>query len=295
MKKHLSCLLALLLIVSTVAAQDDSKKPEKITAEELISRHIASIGTPEALAAVKSRVITGRHTFEGGQISATKTPLETQPVSVQLASDPERMLFVMISDPKEHFQKFAYDGKHTSIAHRSPIGRNLKIRDQPPPLAGFLKATESLLADGLINGALSSAWPLLDLTARKGKVEYAGVEKVGDRWLHKLKYFSRRGTARITLFFEPDTYRHVASEYYYAEDVGMGVTKRYQERRYSHTLTERFSDFKRVGDLTLPFTYTLFISDKSSLNVDHFPQTYTIKVANVYYNEVLAPSVFKVS
>src|SRR5258708_21716858 len=71
-----------------------------------------------------------------------------------------------------------------------------------------------IFKQGLMGGTLSSAWPLLDLTARGPLLEYVGTKKVDNRLLHELKYLPRGGSdLKIALFFEQDTFRHVRTAY----------------------------------------------------------------------------------
>ena len=106
MKSFFTTVFITLFAITGVIAQSDkdSKKTEKITAEELLAKHVASIGTPEALAAARTRVIVG----EGG-VRALKGYSGSLVGPVQLASDSERMLFVMLFNSNEYPYEKALD------------------------------------------------------------------------------------------------------------------------------------------------------------------------------------------
>ena len=61
---------------------------------------------------------------------------------------------------------------------------------------------------------MNTGWPLLDLKGRRPKLKYKGLKKFREKKLHQLEYKPQGGVGyRIALFFEPETYRHVASSY----------------------------------------------------------------------------------
>ena len=313
MKSFFTTVFITLFAITGVIAQSDkdSKKTEKITAEELLAKHVASIGTPEALAAARTRVIVG----EGG-VRALKGYSGSLVGPVQLASDSERMLFVMLFNSNEYpYEKAAFDGKNASVA--TPNGTRTALSE-------FLKTKDSILEEGLFTGALSARWPLLNANPKKSRVEYSGTTKFGDRVFHKLKYSPRGASLRVSLFFETDTFRHVMTEYQYTVDVSIGVSSTdIQSMKDYYTLTEQFSDFKKVGDLTLPFNYTIALdvqkNSSSNLSTRVIPGgvqpggirtdsvsvpslapgtgslQFTLKLGQVFFNEQLEPSVFKVS
>src|SRR5207244_12857824 len=81
-------------------------------------------------------------------------------------------------------------------------------------LGSFARANPEIFKAGLISGALSSAWPLLDLSTMKGKLEYAGAKKIGARQAIEIKYIPRGGSdLRISLFFDAETFQHVRTVY----------------------------------------------------------------------------------
>ena len=106
------CLVAAIVGFESASAADQEFTPEKIIAE-----HLKSIGKPEALSGIKSRVLTGVSSVEfvqgargnqnGGQFL--------------IASDGSRLGMVMkygsIDYPGEYF---AYDGTEVTVGYISP-------------------------------------------------------------------------------------------------------------------------------------------------------------------------------
>jgi hypothetical protein len=106
---------------------------------------------------------------------------------------------------------------------------------------------------GLLGGALSTAWPLLNIRETQPRLEYKKARLTG-RPMHALEYRPKRGLGdfEIVLFFEPGTFHHIRTEY-----------KLYNPNPDNHTvLSEDFADFKEVDGMMLPQRYTIgFSSD----------------------------------
>lgn len=260
------------------------QKNVKLTAAEVLSRHLASIGTPEAIAKTKSRVMVG---------NVRLTPLRgfignhlTGPA--QMASADGNLLLAMILNSKDYpHEKMAFNGKDITVG-KMPGGERT-------PLGEFLKSNDNVVKQGILGGTLSSGWVLLDLDAKKGKVEYAGQETFDNRKLHKLKYSSpKTGTLRINLYFDAETYRHVLSEYQYtvARSITSNPTESVRLREKRYTLVEQFTDFVQVEGLTLPQTYTLKLTNEEE---EVMSLEWVIKVSQFYFKETLGSEVFKVS
>jgi hypothetical protein len=295
--RKLLLFLVFILISSTVvisAPQEkpgdkDQKKPAKISVDELIARHVASIGPADVIAGIKSRVMVGE-----GKLESKLGSTFALNGAGQIASQGDKILYAMIfNSPLYPYEKAAFDGNDQSLG--LPNGKRTFLGD-------FLKAQNSILKDGLFAGALSTAWPLLDLKSRKSvRLEYAGTSKIDDRQCYKLKYSSgRTGDLKITLYFDAETYRHVRTTYEYTIEPSIGTSStdvRSSSRIERYSLREDFSDFKMAGKLILPFTYTINITNE--LQIVSQPGTssreWTFTVLQVYYDELLDATVFRVS
>ena len=235
----------------------------KMTPEELVAQHLASIGTPEARAAIKSRSAVGNVTMEvilGGKGTLVGT--------ATLGSAGRRVKFRMNYGSQDYpGEEFIFDGEKPYAAMYQ-TGTRTKF-------ASFMLGQDAILKEGLLGGSLSTAWPLLDVPGRNPKLSYDGLKKVNGRQLHQLTYRPNKGGSDLTirLYFEPETFRHVYSIYTMSigaqigsGSVGLGTlgpvieggeeaSARQQVTRY--TLEESFSTFGKVGDLDLPATWSL--------------------------------------
>src|SRR5438309_8392384 len=176
---------------------------EKMKPEELVAKHLESIGLAEARAAARSRIITGTAVASfrmGGHGQAQGKAL--------LASQGPKSLITMVFGLVDYpHEKIAYDGQKVTVGQVRPGVRTL--------LGRFLAANGLAFSEGLAGGTLSAAWPLLDLTSRNAKLQYEGLKKIGKRELHALKYSAPKSSdLKVTLFFEHETFQHVRTEYH---------------------------------------------------------------------------------
>jgi hypothetical protein len=118
-----------------------------------------------------------------------------------------------------------------------------------------------IISEGLLGGALNTRWPLLDVAGRQAKLGYDGIKTLAGRELHRLRYRARnnQGTLEVHLYFDPKTYRHVASVYSTSQAQGLGATMESssQEADLHFQIEERFGRFEEVGGLTLPKSWSL--------------------------------------
>jgi len=262
---------------------------EKMKPEEVFAKHLASIGTPEDIAAAKVRILIG-------EVKARlKFSSSLREVSgpAQFASDGNKVLLAMAFNSTNYpYEKAGYDGQKFTVAGLPTGGRS--------PLASFLVTHDVVFKHGLIGGALSSAWPLLSLDPKEAKLSYSGTEKINGREAHKLKYEPRRGDLRITLFFDAETFRHVRSEYSYTISARMGARPSSAPSSVTSTptggtsrfqLTEEFSDFQPTGKLTLPRVYKIqLVVEAVAQNLE-----WTTTFSQFVFDQAIEPESFNVS
>ena len=249
---HLSivCILAVSLMPTQITTTA-GPAAQKLTAEEVVAKHLESIGTEELRAKVKSRIILGTAvgTF---RVGGTGT---SQGGSV-MASQGTKSLMAIIYGNKEYpYEKMGFDGKTVSVADLKPGIHST--------LGKFFMQHEFPLREGLLGGTLSAAWPLLGLSSREAKLRYAGTKKLEERKVHLLEYNAKNNAGlKTTLFFDAETFRHVRTEYEKKQiqqmPSGPGVTQ--QQGDAITKLVEEFSDFKTQAGLTFPHTYKLQLS-----------------------------------
>ena len=236
---------------------------EHMKAEDVLKRHLDSIGTEAARAAAKSRVVEGDTSYRvlvggAGQVDGRAF----------IVSDGRKLQMALKINANQYTgERFTCDGDKTSVAgtyadkSRSEFGQFLRSEDLP-------------LREGLLGGVLTTGWPLLDLSARKARLKYLGLKKVDGANFEAVSYQPKKGTdMEITLYFDPETFRHVRTIYTATVHAGLGQgtgpaevggnlaaggdvsTARQQETRYR--VEERFSGFEAANGLTLPTHYDL--------------------------------------
>jgi len=223
---------------------------DKITPAELITKHLESIGSPEARAAMKSITIIGtsKVTFfgSGGGFA--------EGIAV-VASESDKYLVAMkFNNPKYPFEKLGYDGDGFSAGFIRPGILSA--------LGNFLRTNQTTFKRGLLSGALSTSWELLNFDEKDAKLKYAGTKKIDNKNLHKLEYNPKKGSdLNISLFFDTETFRHVRTEYtrVIAAQQGATVDTSAGQSEIRYKLVEEFSDFKEENKLTLPHTYRIYM------------------------------------
>jgi len=285
--KLLVAILALVLF-SSVAIATANTPPQKMTAQEVVAKHLAAIGKAEDLAAAKTRVMTGT------DVARLKFSSSMREVGgpAQFASDGEKVLLAMVFNSTNYpYEKVAYDGQRLTVAGLPEGGRS--------PLANFLIAQDIVVKHGLMGGSLSSAWPLANLDPEKAKLSYGGTEKIDGRAVHKLKYEPRKGDLKVSLFFDAETFHHVRSEYQYSISARMGArpssaplganTSGQSMSRYK--LTEDFSDVKPTGKLNLPRKYKIqLVVEAAGQNLD-----YSLDFSEFAFDQSIPAAAFNVA
>jgi hypothetical protein len=270
----------LLTIVLLCAAQQ-SAVAQKLTSEEVIARHLESIGPPKARAAITTRIISGT-----SQVIFRTTPAGQAAGKAVLASEGVKTLLAMsFLSPIYPREQLAFNGSSFVAAFVTPGLRSV--------LGNFLMTHDQIFKQGLMCGTLSSAWPLSNLEAHHAQVDYVGLRKVDQLMLHELRYVPRGGAdLKVTLFFDRETFRHVRTEY---ERVVPAQIERSggQEREARYKMVEEFSLFKLEGGLDLPHVYAI------NLSVDTVNGTFLadwiITLNRFDFNEKLDQSAFSIS
>ncbi len=259
-------LLALVLWPSLIQAAD--LKPE-----DVVARHLDSLGTAAARGANKSRVIQGTAKFKmlvggGGQLEGKGAVVSE-----------ERKLNIMMKFPNDYKgEQFISDGDKSYVAATTASHRRTTFGE-------FVLSQPVILQEGLLGGALSTAWALLNLDRNHPRISSGGLRKVDGRQLLDLHYQPKGSNEMdIHLYFAPETYRHVETVYSIALATGLGTsvpsitdqvglttpsglaggdpTQSSKQRDVRYTLEERFSDFTTAEGITLPSHYNIHFTQE---------------------------------
>lgn len=242
----------------------------KRQSEEVVARHLDSIGTAQARAAVKSRTAGGAGQSEvvvGSNLRANGTALV---VSIG------RQYSIQMKFPGGSFpdEQFVFDGKDAQIALMAPGKRT--------PLGEFFYRHNELLREGLFGGTLLTSWPLFDVPGRQARLKYEGLKKIDGRQLHDVVYLPKKKTDDdlvIHLYFEPDNFRHVKTVYSFTADRSLALdtarSRRTRDKQTAHNadthyrVEETFSEFRAVDGITLPALWKVQYTSESD-------QTYSL-------------------
>jgi len=256
----------LLVTVTIVLAGASLLSAEDSKPEDLIARHLQSIGTPEARKA-KSRVIEGTANYKilvggSGQLSG-KAAMVSEQRKMNL------LLKLMTADYRG--EQIVFDGDRVKVVgtyadkSRSEFGE-------------FILANDSPIREGLLGGVLSTGWALEDIDGRKPKLHLEGKKQIDGRSLEALRYQPKKSTdLQIVLYFDPETGRHVKTVYTASQQpiarqtIGMDPSSaqmdsaevrsaRSQQTRFR--IEEDFSDFQTTEGLTLPANYQLRFTEE---------------------------------
>ena len=292
--------VATLLAVSAVILPCHSLAGDKMRPEEIVAKHLESIGSAETRASVHSRIV-------GGTVVATLTAPGTARFTGQavLASDGDKNMLGMGFEKGGRFQeRFGFDGREVTVGYAAPGVRGY--------WGDFLLTHPNVIKEGLVGGTLSDAWPLLNSSDKKAKLEYRGIKKIDGKSLHELKYIPHGSSdLEISLFFDTETFQHARTEYTRVISAGLGtgaigtgrvtspsqsgaVDASGQQRPTRYKMVEEFSDFTKESGLTLPHTYKIWLELDTQRN-GSFRVDWAITLTEFAFNQPIPPATFNVN
>jgi len=268
---------ALVLIASPFSA-------DKLKPEEIVAKHLESIGPAGNRAAITTRIIAG-----SSLVVFRTTPVGQASGRAVLASEGTKTLLGMsFQSPVYPREELGFNGTSFVAAFVTPGTRSA--------LGNFLTTHDIVFKQGLIGGTLSAAWPLLDLASRGARLEYAGTKELDHYMLHQLRYLPPGGSdLKINLFFDSETFRHVRTEYERVIPATMG-TRDYtnvQQREIRYKMVEQFANFKAENGLMLPHTYRIKLSVDSTGGT--FVAEWELQLIQFSFNEKIDPTAFSVN
>lgn len=279
--KLLKCAaVSLLILAGTVTLVAQKLKPE-----EVLAKHLDSIGTSEARTTAKNWIATGDATAKF--VSTKAQPVEGR---VVLASEgPKNFFGLKMNSSAYPGERFSFDGKKANVAFVTTTSRSI--------LGNFIQSNDFLLEDSLLGGSLASSWVLVNMGSGKGKLSGGGIKKIDGKEYYALDY-SKKGGGDLdtTLYFDKETFRHVRTEYKRSSSARIGLTPE-ESTRFSDTkykITEEFSEFKTENGLTLPRKYRLFYS-VSGGNTGTTEIEWAFVLNEVAFNQKLDPKTFEPS
>jgi hypothetical protein len=272
--------LILLLLTAVFAAHAADKE---LSPEELISRHLQSVGPAE----VRQRLETRKYVGEGvwrmlvggvGEVSG--------PVVFISSADTCDFRFDSVGRQPFYGERFGFDGRKPHV--KRAFQRDYSVLGQ------FMRRNSHILGEGLLGGTASLSWALRNVAARGAKVKYLGLKNVDGRSLHVLDYQprKRRGNLRVELYFDPETYHHVRTQYRETFAAGFGAgggrdpaVSLVEESKVS--FVETFDNFESADGVMVPVLWKLKLDIYSEGRRSGSANVSEIEVAfqRVHHNE----------
>jgi hypothetical protein len=257
-------------------------KDAKLKPEELIAKHLDSIGTAEARLAAKNRVSTGV-----GQVVFRLPTTGVKQGNADMISEGRKLRIWMTFNANDYpSERFCFDGSKVTVSQIQPGMRSY--------LAAFVYQYDFLLKEGLIGGSMSTAWSLLDVAERQPKLDYNGLKKVDGKQMHEIRYRARKGAGEliVSLHFDPETFRHVNTEYRLVQPPNMAnnPTASSAQQDTIYHIEETFGDFKTVDSLTVPHSWKITFSREGMGSTVLCEDG--LGISQVLHNQTLAPRTF---
>jgi hypothetical protein len=275
----MTCLVVSAMMLTFASSAGDKMKPE-----EFVAKHLESIGPAEARNSVQSHVIAGT------VVATVRSPGTAQfNGQAVMASESNKAVIGFGFESANYSQeRFGFDGKSVTVGYSRPGVRS--------NLGDFIQTHNVILKEGLIGGALSSAWPLRNLAERKAKLEYRGTKKIAGKQMHELKYYPR-GSAdlQIVLFFDLETFQHLRTEYtrVITSQLGATVDTSAIQRTSRYKMIEEFSDFKKESGLNLPHSYKIGLELETRGAT--YSGTWDLTLSQFAFNQPIQPASFNVA
>lgn len=228
----------------------------EMKAEDVVARHLDSIGSAPARSAVHSRILQGTSRFKmlvggGGELQGT---------SALVSEGRKAVVMLKLANGDYRGEQFVTDGEKVSVATTTSGHRRSAFGD-------FVHSQDQIVREGLLGGTLTTAWALLHLDENKPKLSFDGEKKADGRPAYQLTYHSRKNDdMTVHLYFDSENFRHVMTTYTItlasglAPNAGAGaadVTKSSRQQEIRYTIEERFSDFATTEGVTLPSKYSI--------------------------------------
>ncbi|MEJ7846897.1 MAG: hypothetical protein WKF92_02285 [Pyrinomonadaceae bacterium] len=254
---------------------------QDLKAEEIIAKHLESIGTKEKLAGIKNRLVMGASSFE------SKLPSKRTGGKALIVSEGTNLYFIASFASKEYpFEKIGYFNDKISLPYVTSGKRS--------PLGAFIADHEKLLSDGIMTGSMSNTWALINWQKGKADIKSGGTKKIDGRKAYVLDYFPKSGGSgefSIKMFFDAETFQHIRTEYRHEIASAQDTFGRLgRQGGLKLQLTEDFADFKAAGGLMLPHSYKLNYQTDS--NSGTFEYIWGIAVTQYVFNRKLEENFF---
>ena len=250
------------LVISWAMLATGLAKGPEMEPEELVAKHLEAIGDAETREGIQSRSARGVGRFE---VLVGGSGFLEGPASF-LSQGNKFRFSIDFNHLNYNAERITFDGDECYVGNVAPGVRS--------HLGDFFYQYDDFVKEGLLGGVLSTAWPLAELAERGPRLDYRGLKKIDDQELLELRYRMRKGGGdfNINLYFDPETFRHIASIYKLRVSAPMGRTPQESARQTETRLTleEWFGDFRTRQNLDLPSRWTIRYTVESGRGTSMF-------------------------
>lgn len=257
---------------------------QKLTAEEIIQKHLDAVGSKDDRAKITNQAYLGTFKFT--------LPLQKDLIYVgttALAGESTKRLFNLNFNKENNSdfvaERFLFNDKDVKIA---------KARfNQYSALGDFLLRNEIIMKENLLGGAMFNTWAINNLENTKAKVKADGKKKINGNEAYILEYSPKKGSGlSIKLFFDVTTFHHVRTEYKreLGAQIGSSPETSARQSETKETLTEDFSDYKMEQIFNLPHQYKITYAITGSSSKEF---RYEFLLTKVYFNENIGDDPFE--
>lgn len=240
---------------------------DKLSAEEILARHLKSFGTTAAIEKSRDRMAVGSAEF-----AFVQTLVKASGKAKLSSNGKDLSLFSTFDSPDYPSERIGvFEGKIT-IPHNEQSFWS--------PLGAFLACYDKMLTARLFGGSIFSTWPIYNNNLNGARIESDGKKKIGDRDAWVVKITPKGGmypSSYIKLYFDAQEFRHIRTVYRQdntdngGSACAMGdrilrfrglpaewVTG--QQSFMGATLTEDFADFRPdAAEIELPHKYFIHL------------------------------------
>lgn len=263
----------LFLMTAVVLFGTFSVLGQQPTAEEIISKNLASIGTPETIAKSKMRMAIGTSEF------FRRAPNQTNNGRSVLASDGTNFAFFATFDMSDYsMERIGIFSNKINIPVLKAGARS--------PLGSYLSLNDKVLTDRIFGGPIFASWALFDRASLTGKWSVDGKKKVGEKEAWVLEYKPKpalRGGSTLKLYFDTQTYQLLRTvlkmsdpDRGFYEINGTNTHMTPDMAGNGSSLTEDFEDYKVANGLTLPHKYKIDLTLNGAAGTAQFKWTFGI-------------------
>jgi hypothetical protein len=258
---------------------------QKADVQDVISKNLASIKSADQKVKITNLTAVG----ETSWVQGTNHQKQHTGKSVLVSDGRKTALAVAFPLQDYPFERLIFDGRKVTAPFVRPGIRSA--------LGTFIDANEEIVKEGIFGGVLTTGWTFNHPEEKKGSFSMQGMKKVDGKEMQVVNYATKGGSGlTIRLLFDPETGRHVRTEYRRKSTQSMSRTP---EASASLTndiieeMSEDFGDFKTEAGVTLPTSYKIRVAQIFGTNTREW--TYTMKIATFYYNQELDASTFVAS